>query len=138
MENGRLRLGFPLPGVDADGAYFFPAEDGRLTYSAPQAASRTGDILLIETAAAGAAQPVSGVLRLADGRGFAVRATPGAVPRAEAESSAGGVFATTAVAFLGAVLGGLLTLLIFIGEAVRDAFDPRRQAGTQGRSIDVK
>jgi microcin C transport system permease protein len=24
------------------------------------------------------------------------------------------------------VLGGLLTLLIFIGEAVRDAFDPRR------------
>ena len=26
------------------------------------------------------------------------------------------------------VLGGLLILLIFIGEAVRDAFDPRRQA----------
>ncbi len=26
------------------------------------------------------------------------------------------------------VLGGLLTLLIFIGEAVRDAFDPRKQA----------
>ena len=25
------------------------------------------------------------------------------------------------------VLGGLLTLLIFIGEAVRDAFDPRKQ-----------
>jgi len=24
------------------------------------------------------------------------------------------------------VLGGTLTLLIFIGEAVRDAFDPRR------------
>jgi microcin C transport system permease protein len=24
------------------------------------------------------------------------------------------------------VLGGMLTLLIFIGEAVRDAFDPRR------------
>jgi microcin C transport system permease protein len=24
------------------------------------------------------------------------------------------------------VLGGVLTLLIFIGEAVRDAFDPRR------------
>jgi microcin C transport system permease protein len=28
------------------------------------------------------------------------------------------------------VLGGLLTLLIFIGEAVRDAFDPRRLVGT--------
>lgn len=27
------------------------------------------------------------------------------------------------------VLGGVLTLLIFIGEAVRDSFDPRRQAG---------
>ncbi len=27
------------------------------------------------------------------------------------------------------VLGGLLTLLIFVGEAVRDAFDPRRLAG---------
>jgi microcin C transport system permease protein len=25
-----------------------------------------------------------------------------------------------------AVLGGMLILLIFIGEAVRDAFDPRR------------
>jgi len=25
------------------------------------------------------------------------------------------------------VLGGVLTLLIFIGEAVRDAFDPRKQ-----------
>jgi microcin C transport system permease protein len=24
------------------------------------------------------------------------------------------------------VLGGLLTLLVFIGEAVRDAFDPRK------------
>jgi microcin C transport system permease protein len=24
------------------------------------------------------------------------------------------------------VLGGMLTLLIFVGEAVRDAFDPRR------------
>jgi microcin C transport system permease protein len=24
------------------------------------------------------------------------------------------------------VLGGVLTLLIFVGEAVRDAFDPRR------------
>jgi microcin C transport system permease protein len=28
------------------------------------------------------------------------------------------------------VLGGVLILLIFIGEAVRDAFDPRRQAGS--------
>jgi microcin C transport system permease protein len=27
------------------------------------------------------------------------------------------------------VLGGVLTLLIFVGEAVRDAFDPRRMAG---------
>ena len=31
-----------------------------------------------------------------------------------------------ATAFI--VLGGLLTLLIFVGEAVRDAFDPRKQA----------
>ena len=110
VENGRLRLAFPLPGVDAAGAYFFPAEDERLTYSAPQTASRAGDLLLLETAAAGAAQPVSGVLRLADGRGFAVRAAPGAVPRADSGggSSGGGVLATTALAFLGAVLGGLL------------------------------
>ena len=27
------------------------------------------------------------------------------------------------------VLGGMLTLLAFIGEAVRDAFDPRKQPG---------
>ena len=26
------------------------------------------------------------------------------------------------------VLGGILVLLIFVGEAVRDAFDPRKQA----------
>jgi microcin C transport system permease protein len=30
------------------------------------------------------------------------------------------------------VLGGMLTLLIFIGEAVRDAFDPRKLPGGQG------
>jgi microcin C transport system permease protein len=30
------------------------------------------------------------------------------------------------------VLGGVLTLLIFIGEAVRDAFDPRKLPGGQG------
>jgi microcin C transport system permease protein len=29
------------------------------------------------------------------------------------------------------VLGGVLTLLIFIGEAVRDAFDPRKLPGGQ-------
>jgi microcin C transport system permease protein len=28
------------------------------------------------------------------------------------------------------VLGGVLTLLIFVGEAVRDAFDPRRLPGS--------
>ena len=27
------------------------------------------------------------------------------------------------------VLGGVLTLLIFVGEAVRDAFDPRKLPG---------
>ena len=27
------------------------------------------------------------------------------------------------------VLGGMLTLLAFVGEAVRDAFDPRKQPG---------
>jgi microcin C transport system permease protein len=30
------------------------------------------------------------------------------------------------------VLGGMLTLLIFVGEAVRDAFDPRKLPGGQG------
>ena len=109
VADGRFRLALPLPGVDAAGAYFFPAEDGRLSYSAAQVPSRAGDLLLIETGAEGAAQPVSGVLRLADGRGFAVRAEAGAVPRADAKGGgARGVLATTALAFLGAVLGGLL------------------------------
>ncbi|WP_338665857.1 ABC transporter permease [Pararoseomonas sp. SCSIO 73927] len=31
------------------------------------------------------------------------------------------------------VLGGMLTLLAFVGEAVRDAFDPRKQPGGGGR-----
>jgi microcin C transport system permease protein len=30
------------------------------------------------------------------------------------------------VLFRSVILGGMLTLLIFIGEAVRDAFDPRK------------
>lgn len=104
-EGERFRLALPLPGVDAAGAYFFPAEDGRVSYSAPQTASRAGDLLLIETAANGPVQPVSGVLRLADGRGFAVRAEPGTVPRADALAP---VWSVAGLAFLGAVLGGLI------------------------------
>src|SRR3712207_9079117 len=38
------------------------------------------------------------------------------------------------LAFTGfVVLGGVLTLLIFVGEAVRDAFDPRKLPGGFGR-----
>ncbi len=106
VKDGRLRLAFALPGVDAQGAYFFPAEDERIRYSAPQVATRVGDSILVETEANGAAQPTSGVLKLADGRGFAVRAVPGAVPRVDVATDS--VLATTALAFLGAVLGGLI------------------------------
>jgi thiol:disulfide interchange protein/DsbC/DsbD-like thiol-disulfide interchange protein len=109
-----LRLGIPLPaGAGVDEAYFYPLSEGTIAYAAPQAASRTGDWLVVETRA-GDVRPaaLAGVLAIGGGEGLAVSAVPGTVPAAGtplgASAAAPGGLGAGLLAFLGAVLGGLI------------------------------
>jgi DsbC/DsbD-like thiol-disulfide interchange protein/cytochrome c biogenesis protein CcdA len=112
---GKLRLAFPLPASAAlDHPYFFPITEGALVYAAPQAVSRRGDRLIVETRA-GASAPgaIEGVLKLAPGEGLTVRAVagavgPGGVPVEAAAPAPERGPAAIALAFAGALLGGLL------------------------------
>jgi DsbC/DsbD-like thiol-disulfide interchange protein/cytochrome c biogenesis protein CcdA len=109
-----LRLGIPLPAaVAVDEAYFYPATDRALVYSAPQGVSRNGDWLIVETPAGdGAPERIEGVLSLGEGQGLSLAAVPGEVPAGgtpvsgpePASVSTGSVLA----ALLGALVGGLL------------------------------
>ncbi len=113
----RFRLAIPVPaGLALSEPYFYPLTDGALSYAAPQAFSRSGDMLIVETDAppnGGVPDAVEGVLRLGDGNGLSLRAVPGPVPAAGtslapegAQAPAGGT--AVLVALLGAILGGLL------------------------------
>ena len=116
-EGGRLRLAIPLPASMAvTEPYFFPATHGALAYAAPQAISRNGDFLIVETEAAanaGALPSVQGVLRIGADMGLSLSARPGPVPAAgapltgsaQSEQASGGAIAA---ALFGALLGGLL------------------------------
>ncbi|MEA3054541.1 MAG: hypothetical protein QOG72_3444, partial [Sphingomonadales bacterium] len=77
----RLRIAIPLPAsVAVEDPYFFPVTEGVLAYSEPQAVSRSGDWLIVETKAGDSAPAsIEGVLKLGAGRGLAVRAAPGPV-----------------------------------------------------------
>ena len=109
-----LRIGIPLPaGAALEEAYFYPLTEGAIAYGAPQAASRNGEWLVVETRA-GDVPPsaLAGVLAIGGGEGLAVSATPGPVPGAgtpvgTSAAQRGGVNAGL-LAFLGAVLGGLI------------------------------
>lgn len=105
-EGGRMRIAIPWPADQSiDNPYFFPVTDGAISYSAEQAVSRDGDLLIVETQAGGKAPgEVSGVLSVGGGRGFEVRATPGAVPVGGGDEGV----ETILLAFGGALLGGLL------------------------------
>ncbi|MEZ0496686.1 protein-disulfide reductase DsbD family protein [Sphingomonas sp. IW22] len=105
----RMRIGVPWPADQGiEGAYFYPLTDGAIAYSAEQSVARAGDRLVIEAQTGGTVPgEVEGVLAFADGRGFSVRAVPGAVPAASG-GDASFDWATALVAFAGAVLGGLL------------------------------
>ncbi len=115
VAKDRFALGVPVAdpaGVTA--AYFFPAADGAVDYASPQVVSVAGKLLRIETKADRKAHgSIDGVLRVertGKVEGFALTATPGAVPAAGAavskdEHATGTVFAT---ALLLAIAGGVI------------------------------
>ncbi|PAL20537.1 protein-disulfide reductase DsbD [Sphingopyxis sp. GW247-27LB] len=113
----KVRFGVPLPeGAALDDPHLFLETQNLVDYAAPQAFSRNGDWIVIETRgkgdASGAAQ---GLLKLADGRGLSVRFEPSAV------RLAGDPIRTTSdvvdfglfwAALGGAILGGLILNLM--------------------------
>ena len=105
VDNGRLTLAIPYPAsAPAQDAYFFALTDGVVDYAAPQTVTRSGDTLLVETAAkAGRPGTLDGVLAIGADRGFTIRASPGVVA-----ATGGGDGWAILVALGGAVLGGLL------------------------------
>ncbi|WP_197276961.1 protein-disulfide reductase DsbD family protein [Sphingomonas profundi] len=117
-SNGAFRLAVPLPAAMAVAdPYFFPLTDGAIDYAAPQAVTRNGDTLIVETKPApGAAVPqrIEGVLKIGRDSGLSLVALPGAVPpagepvAAAGEATGGGGGVTLLAALGGALLGGLL------------------------------
>ena len=117
IENGRLRIGVPLPATLAiDDPYFFPLEYGSLDHGAVQSVSRAGDLLIVETKAgadgAGLAR-IDGLLKIGEGQGLMLTARPGPVPPAgepvgAADAKAGGGASVILAALAGAIFGGLL------------------------------
>jgi DsbC/DsbD-like thiol-disulfide interchange protein/cytochrome c biogenesis protein CcdA len=121
---GRVRIAIPLPaGASLADPYFFPVTPEALSYSAPQSLSRSGDFLIVETAAgprAAVLAGLDGVLRIGDGAGLALSARRGDVPAAgtpvaTSQSGAspgegGGAGGGTGLllALLGALAGGLI------------------------------
>ena len=111
VKDGVLRIAVPYPaGAAASDAYFFPTTTGAVDYAAAQEVTRADDVLTIATKPASGAKAggaIQGVLRIGATQGLTVSAAPG--PLAGATNRGGqGVLATTLVAFLGAVLGGLI------------------------------
>jgi thiol:disulfide interchange protein len=111
VADKRFRLQVPFPADAALGdAYFYPLQQGAIDYAAPQTVTRSGDSLLLETAAAPigtAPAKLEGVLATGEGQGFFLTAAPGAIAAGAAESGSLG-WSAALLAFGGAVLGGLL------------------------------
>ncbi|MGP5741737.1 protein-disulfide reductase DsbD family protein [Pseudomonas aeruginosa] len=119
FKDGQFRLGIPLPAaVELTAPHIFPETDSTFSYAATQRFSRDGNTLIVEMDSSAAPPPATfaGVLSLGNGTGLELHAQPGEVPVAgqplkgsgatnEAEANA---LRTTALALLGAVLGGLL------------------------------
>jgi len=103
----RIAVPFPADAAASD-LYFYPAAGGAIDYAAPQRATRDGDRIVIETAAAAtpATGRIAGVLATGNGEGFTVSADPGAVAATQAGTASG--WSAALIAFAGAVLGGLL------------------------------
>jgi DsbC/DsbD-like thiol-disulfide interchange protein/cytochrome c biogenesis protein CcdA len=113
LKGDKIEIAIPLPAsVDVGRPYFFPAEDGPIEYAAPQIFRRKGDLLIAELKRRrGGPERLSGVLAMEDGRGLAVNAVPGEVPKGG--SPVGGLGAKAIFfAILGALIGGILLNLM--------------------------
>lgn len=123
VQGQRFVLSVPMAGLEqVQRAWFFPAGDLVINHVTPQAVTRAGDALRIETdaAAPGPTGEVTGVLRVEMAGeppiGFAITAAPGTVPGpgaalatgAGSDDSGGGADPGLALVLLGAVLGGLI------------------------------
>lgn len=111
-----LRVEIPLPATTALGApHLFLESKELIDYAAPQAFSRNGDWVVIETRTKGkAAGPAKALLKLSDGRGLSVDLDPAAVrPAGEAIAMPGAIDAMLFwTALGGAILGGLILNLM--------------------------
>ncbi|MBN8808235.1 MAG: thioredoxin family protein [Sphingomonas sp.] len=106
-SGGAVRIAVPYPASAAGrDAYFYPLTSGAIDYAAPQAVARDGDRLIVTTKGKPSG-PIAGVLSV-DGRALALTATPGVVPAVAAVASNGSALSGALLAFLGAVLGGLI------------------------------
>jgi thiol:disulfide interchange protein len=113
VAGNKLRIAIPLPAsVEIGKPYVFPEADGIVDYEAKQNFSRAGDTVIAELQRKDKSpSEFSGVLALGDGRGFAFRAVPGAVPEG---GSPVGELGNAALwwALLGALAGGILLNLM--------------------------
>lgn len=114
VDHGRFALAVPVPDpASVTHAYFFAGADGAVDYASPQIVTVAGGDLRLETKAAGAAPAtVAGALRVERGdavTGYALTATPGAVPAAgTAPGERHDTLALFASALLLAVAGGVV------------------------------
>ncbi len=119
IEGKRVRIGVPFPANAAVAdPWLFAASENAISYVAEQSISRNGDMLVIETDAAGGAfTSFEGVLAIGKDMGLWVKASPGAVPAAgeliiaSAGAASPAATATLSVILLalgGALLGGLI------------------------------
>jgi len=112
-----LRFGIPLPeGTAIETPHLFLETQNVLDYPAPQSFTRNGDWIIVETRANGdASGPVSGLVKLADGRGLTLSFEPAAVRAAGKPivgSKAGVDMSIFWAALGGAILGGLILNLM--------------------------
>ena len=113
VAGGKLRVAIPLPASVAVGRpYLFPVTDDVVDYDAAQDFRRSGDWLVAELTARGAApKQFDGVIAFGDGEGLEFKATPGAVPAGGERLGNLGAKAVL-LAALGAIVGGILLNLM--------------------------
>ena len=113
----RARFAIPFPAkADVSDPWLFPVSEDAISYVATQTVSRSGDMLVIETDAAGSPfTAFEGVLAIGKDKGLLIKATPGAVPAAGAPIAAAVKteaapigFTAILLALGGALLGGLI------------------------------